>query len=112
MSVATELVMPTDEEDASIRLATASDPDAYELSDAELARLQPAREVLPGQIGRKAAEQLLGGRGRHPGQQNKVALHVRYDLDVIQAFKASGDGWQVRMNDALRAWATAQGWLS
>jgi uncharacterized protein (DUF4415 family) len=34
----------------------------------------------------------------------KVLLSVRYDADIVEAFKASGDGWQTRMNDALRDW--------
>jgi uncharacterized protein (DUF4415 family) len=29
---------------------------------------------------------------------------VRYDSDVIEAFKATGKGWQTRMNAALRDW--------
>jgi uncharacterized protein (DUF4415 family) len=29
---------------------------------------------------------------------------VRYDAQVIAAFKATGKGWQTRMNDALKAW--------
>ena len=34
----------------------------------------------------------------------KPAVTVRYNSDVIAYFKASGDGWQTRMNDALREW--------
>jgi uncharacterized protein (DUF4415 family) len=29
---------------------------------------------------------------------------IRYDADVLAAFRASGDGWQTRMNDALKDW--------
>jgi uncharacterized protein (DUF4415 family) len=32
-------------------------------------------------------------------------MSMRYDRDVIDAFKATGDGWQTRMNDVLRAYA-------
>jgi uncharacterized protein (DUF4415 family) len=31
------------------------------------------------------------------------ALNVK--PDVLQAFKATGEGWQTRINDALRAYA-------
>ncbi|MCC7201024.1 MAG: BrnA antitoxin family protein, partial [Gammaproteobacteria bacterium] len=34
----------------------------------------------------------------------KQALTVRYDADVVAAFKATGKGWQTRMNSALREW--------
>lgn len=26
------------------------------------------------------------------------------DADVVDKFKASGDGWQTRINDALKSW--------
>jgi uncharacterized protein (DUF4415 family) len=43
-------------------------------------------------------------RGRPKAASRKLALTVRYDADIITAFKASGAGWQTRMNDALREW--------
>ena len=43
-----------------------------------------------------------GGRPKleHP----KIALTVRYDADIIERFRATGEGWQTRMNNALRDW--------
>ena len=43
-------------------------------------------------------------RGRPKAQSTKQALTVRYDAEVIAAFKATGKGWQTRMNDALKDW--------
>jgi len=43
-------------------------------------------------------------RGRPLGSGTKVQMTVRFDADVILAFKQTGDGWQTRMNDALRDW--------
>lgn len=43
-------------------------------------------------------------RGRPKTAQPKQALTVRYDADIVAAFKATGKGWQTRMNDALRDW--------
>jgi len=43
----------------------------------------------------------------HRGPQKaplKIQTAVRYDADIIGAFKAGGPGWQTRMNDALREW--------
>jgi len=34
----------------------------------------------------------------------KEQVAVRYSQDVLAAFRATGAGWQVRMNDALRDW--------
>ncbi|MBK5915056.1 BrnA antitoxin family protein [Rhodocyclus purpureus] len=43
-------------------------------------------------------------RGRPKAETTKQALTVRYDADVVAAFKATGKGWQTRMNAALRDW--------
>ena len=54
------------------------------------------------------ADQYRGGelirRGRPKLEQPKLAITVRYDAEVIEAFKATGRGWQTRMNDALKQW--------
>lgn len=42
-------------------------------------------------------------RGR-PAGSNKTQIALRVDDDVLEAFKASGPGWQTRMNEALRDW--------
>ena len=46
-------------------------------------------------------------RGRPHGTTKadaKRAVTIRYSQEVLDAFRASGPGWQVRMNDALRDW--------
>ncbi|QDX82455.1 hypothetical protein B9N43_15150 [Denitratisoma sp. DHT3] len=43
-------------------------------------------------------------RGRPKAETPKQALTVRYDADVVAAFKATGKGWQTRMNAALKDW--------
>lgn len=40
-------------------------------------------------------------RGRPTGS-SKVAISLRIDADVLAKFKATGPGWQSRINDALR----------
>lgn len=48
--IGTRLAAPpllTDEEEAALQAAIAADPDAAELTDAQLARMRPAREALP-----------------------------------------------------------------
>jgi uncharacterized protein (DUF4415 family) len=47
---------------------------------------------------------------RRPGQRGpgkrarKVLLSVRYSPEVVEYFKSTGDGWQTRMDDALKEW--------
>jgi uncharacterized protein (DUF4415 family) len=49
---------------------------------------------------------LLGikeGRGKQQAPV-KVSTTLRFDPEVIDAFRAKGKGWQTRMNDALKEW--------
>lgn len=82
MSSKRKLILPTPEEDAAIDRGIAADPDTYEPGAEEFKRL---RKV-----------------GRPRLDNPKVAVTVRYDKAVIDAFKAGGPGWQTRMNDALK----------
>jgi uncharacterized protein (DUF4415 family) len=40
-------------------------------------------------------------RGR-PAGSNKVSTTIRFDADVLEAFRAMGKGWQSKMNAVLR----------
>ncbi|MEY4506341.1 MAG: hypothetical protein RL297_919 [Pseudomonadota bacterium] len=42
------------------------------------------------------------GRGRPPAAVKRPSLNMRVDADVLEAFKATGQGWQTRINAALR----------
>jgi uncharacterized protein (DUF4415 family) len=45
-------------------------------------------------------------RGRPVGSKQAVtkeAVKIRLDADVLAALRASGDGWQTRINNTLRA---------
>jgi uncharacterized protein (DUF4415 family) len=97
----------TTEEDLAVRRAASTDPDARELTDAELAQFKPASELLPHILGKANAATLMKRRGRPalPVDERKVTLNMRADREVVEAFKATGDGWQTRINDALRAYA-------
>jgi uncharacterized protein (DUF4415 family) len=41
-------------------------------------------------------------RGRPPSDDPKQALKLRIDADVVEHFRATGPGWQTRINDTLR----------
>lgn len=41
-------------------------------------------------------------RGRPPLEHPKQAVKLRLDADVLAAYRATGDGWQTRINADLR----------
>lgn len=44
-------------------------------------------------------------RRRGPGRAPiKVPTTIRFDADVLAALKATGRGWQTRVNNAMREW--------
>lgn len=94
----------TDAEEARIQAQIAADPDNPEATDEELARGRPMAEVLPGLHANIAAEIARRKAGRPKLDCPKQSIALRLDVDVLDAFKASGPGWQTRMNDALREW--------
>jgi uncharacterized protein (DUF4415 family) len=87
MSNKPKIIIPTDEEDAAINRGIAADPDTYEVPAEDFKKMKR-----------------MGARGRPRIETPKVQLTVRYDADIVDTFKATGDGWQTRMNDALRDW--------
>jgi len=50
-----------------------------------------------------AAAQVRRGRGRPPVPVPRPTLNMRVDADVLAAFKATGPGWQTRINAVLRS---------
>lgn len=79
------LILPTPAEDANITAAAISDPDAMPFTDAEWEQIKPVLR-----------------RGRPLGSGTKTQITLRLDVDVVDKFKASGDGWQTRINAVLR----------
>ncbi len=85
----TGLLLPSAEEDAAIARGIAADPDTLELTASLAARLQPLGAA------RSRGRPLVG---LHP----KVPVTMRVDADVLEAIKATGAGWQTRVNQLLR----------
>lgn len=70
-------------------------------SIAQAKRGEVARPHTPADIATYKA------RGRPVGsikEETKQAVTVRYSPDVLAAFRATGAGWQARMNEALKDW--------
>jgi uncharacterized protein (DUF4415 family) len=42
-------------------------------------------------------------RGRPKAEVTKEPVKIRLDADVLSILRASGEGWQTRINDTLRA---------
>ncbi len=47
---------------------------------------------------------LKSGSDVKAAKVNKVSETVFFDADILSAFQATGEVWQVRMNEALREW--------
>ena len=71
------------EEDARIASGIAADPDAA----------PDLPEPIPG---------VVPELGRPPRADRKVSVTLRLDRDVVERFKATGAGWQTRINAALK----------
>ena len=79
------------------------DDENPEWTDEKFTRARPASEVLPELFGAQVAKTLLKPRGKQVAP-TKRAVTVRYSPDVLDAFKATGAGWQTRMDAALKDW--------
>ena len=80
-------IIPTALEGAIITAAALSDPDAIPFTDAQWDAVKPLVRI-----------------GRPRVATPKVPTTIRFDADVLAALKASGKGWQTRVNQAMREW--------
>lgn len=80
------IVPSTPEEDTAIVAAASSNPDAQPLTDEQRAAMVPLRSL----------------RGRPKSDSKKLLVSVRYSPEVVAYFKATGEGWQSRMDSVLR----------
>ncbi len=94
-----KLTYPTPEEDAAINAAIASDPDTYEITEEIASRMRPLRETDPELLARIQAFQAKRGR---PLGATKNAIKISLDAELVEVLRASGKGWQTRVNATLR----------
>lgn len=80
-------LLPTPEEDAAITAAAQADPDALPMTEAEWAEAKPKAR-----------------RGRRLAAVTKERITIRLSRDVVDSFRASGEGWQTRVDSALKDW--------
>ena len=81
------------------------DADIPEVSDEEFARARPFSEVFP-----NVYEALTRGPGRPPVETPKVHVGFRLAADVVSGIKATGRGYNARVEKVLRD-ALAEGRL-
>jgi len=82
------------------------DDENPELTEEWFARARPATEVLPELFGAEAVAHLLKPRrGRPPKAARKRATNIRLSPEVLAYFRASGPGWQTRVDEILKAHA-------
>lgn len=83
----------SDAEEAKIKAQIANEPDDYDPTDEELANAKPFAEVFP---------ELAASVRRRGPVKRKEAVSIRLDIDVLEKLRATGAGWQSRVNDVLR----------
>jgi uncharacterized protein (DUF4415 family) len=84
------VVMPTERENKLIVAAAKADPDAQPLTAKQLKAMVPLRAL----------------RGRPRSANPKQLVSVRYSPEVLEYFKATGEGWQTRMDGVLRQYVS------
>jgi uncharacterized protein (DUF4415 family) len=82
------------------------DDENPEWTAADFAKARPASEVLPQIFGAKVAQEMLKPRGRPRAEHPKERINIRLSHEVIEYFKSAGDGWQTRIDSALRQFIT------
>ncbi|MDT8398877.1 MAG: BrnA antitoxin family protein [Pseudomonadales bacterium] len=79
---------PLIDKDGEVRALTAED----------LRHFKPASDVLPASLQKK-----LGVRGQQKAP-TKERITIRLSSEVVQSFRATGEGWQTRIDPALKEW--------
>lgn len=93
----TKLIRSSPEDEAAIQHGIDLDPDAPEATDEDWARARPTREVMP-----ELVELYLRSRGKQAAP-TKIQVSLRLDADLVAKLRASGPGWQSRVNALLNS---------
>jgi uncharacterized protein (DUF4415 family) len=82
-----------------INRGIAHDPDTFEATAQDFARAKRAKDVLPAGVYNAVRRRGERGPQRAP---KKVPVSLRIDREVLDAYAATGKGYQARMNQVLR----------
>ncbi len=75
------------------------DPENPEWTEADFAAARGPESLPPHVLAAFPKTKLRGGR---PPGSNKRSVSIRLDKDVLEKFRATGPGWQSRINEALK----------
>jgi uncharacterized protein (DUF4415 family) len=89
--------------------AERADEENPEWTEEDFRQARPARDVLPEIVGRKTADEMLR-RGLSQEAEPKESITIQLDADVIRHFKERSQGWQGKINEALRQWISEHAW--
>jgi len=79
----------TDAEDSAITMAGVADPDAMPYTDADWAIAKPMMRI-----------------GRPKAEVTKERITIRLSRDVVSQLRATGAGWQTRVDSVLRQYVS------
>ena len=98
-------IRPSPQEDAAINAGIAADVDSPQWTEEDFLKAQPAKEVFD-PVTFAALASLRKRPGERGGQKapTKQATTIRLSPEVMEAFKATGRGWQTRIDAALKDW--------
>jgi len=94
--------IPTPSEDAEINAQIKADPDDLEWTEKIF---HEAKSIENSDL--PETFKIAVRRGRPKVEKPKVLLSVRYSAEVVEFFKASGKGWQTRMDKILREYVAS-----
>lgn len=79
------------------------DDESPEWTRKDFERARPALSLINEVFGADAALAIAHRRGRPRKVSPKINQTLRLDVDVVQAYRRQGRGWQTRINAVLRA---------
>ena len=82
-----------------------ADGEVRELDRDDVAKFRAAKDVLPPKLHGEllVMNRRAGVRGPQKAP-TKERITIRLSPDVVSSFRASGPGWQGRMDEALKDW--------
>ena len=114
--------VPTPKGDAQINAGIAADPDTYEMTAEQIARLKPAKNldnkpvtldlsdkqlaqweknIEASSLPRQEVERLKKQVGRPKEDNPKEPISIRLSPEVTEYFRSTGKGWHSRINKIL-----------
>lgn len=82
---------------------TNKDGEVRELTDSDVKGMRPMSDVLPASL-----QRTIGQRGKQHAP-TKVKTSIRLSQEVVEHFQEDGEGWQRRIDQALKQYIREHG---